>query len=52
MYRKGKKLEKMPASEREKLVKELRKQLLVAAKALELEEATGKRDEISKLRYL
>ncbi|KGI55590.1 excinuclease ABC subunit UvrB [Campylobacter sp. MIT 97-5078] len=50
IYRKGKKLEKMPASERAKLVKELRKQMLEAAKALEFEKAAALRDEIAKLR--
>ena len=52
IYRKGKKLEKMPASERAKLVKELRKQMLEAAKALEFEKAAAIRDEINKLRDL
>ena len=50
IYRKGKNLEKMPASERTKLVKELRKQMLEAAKALEFEKAAALRDEIAKLR--
>lgn len=48
----GKKLEKMPANERAKLVKELRKQMLEAAKALEFEKAAAIRDEINKLRDL
>ncbi|EDP5722958.1 excinuclease ABC subunit B, partial [Campylobacter jejuni] len=52
IYRKGKKLEKMPANERAKLVKELRKQMLEAAKALEFEKAAAIRDEINKLRDL
>ncbi|SQA70767.1 Excinuclease ABC subunit B [Campylobacter jejuni] len=42
----------MPASERAKLVKELRKQMLEAAKALEFEKAAAIRDEINKLRDL
>ena len=52
IYRKSKKLEKMPASERAKLVKELRKQMLEAAKMLEFEKAAALRDEIKKLRSL
>ncbi len=52
IYRKGKNLEKMPASERAKLVKELRKQMLEAAKVLEFEKAAAIRDEINKLKSL
>lgn len=52
IYRKSKKLEKMPASERAKIVKELRKQMLEAAKMLEFEKAAALRDEINKLRSL
>ena len=52
IYRKSKKLEKMPASERAKLVKELRKQMLEAAKMLEFEKAAALRDEIKKIRSL
>ena len=52
IYRKGKNLEKMPASERAKIVKELRKQMLEAAKLLEFEKAAALRDEINKLRTL
>ena len=52
IYRKGQNLEKMPASERAKLVKELRKQMLEAAKILEFEKAAAIRDEINKLRKL
>lgn len=52
IYRKGKKLEKMPANERAKIVKELRKQMLEAAKALEFEKAAALRDEINKLKDL
>ena len=52
IYRKGQNLEKMPASERAKLVKELRKQMLEAAKVLEFEKAAAIRDEINKLRKL
>ncbi len=52
LYRKGKKLEKMPASERAKLVAELRKEMLEAARNLEFEKAATLRDEIAKLREL
>lgn len=52
IYRKSAKLEKMPASERAKIVKELRKEMLEAAKNLEFEKAAALRDEIKKLRDL
>ncbi|AJC86657.1 excinuclease ABC subunit UvrB [Campylobacter sp. RM16704] len=52
IYRKGKELEKMPAKERAKIVKELRKQMLEAAKNLEFEKAAMFRDEINKLKIL
>ncbi|ENQ6618928.1 excinuclease ABC subunit UvrB [Campylobacter lari] len=52
IYRKGKELEKMPAKERAKIVKELRKQMLEAAKNLEFEKAAMLRDEIGKLKFL
>ncbi|EAL3890883.1 excinuclease ABC subunit UvrB [Campylobacter lari] len=52
IYRKGKELEKMPAKERAKIVKELRKQMLEAVKNLEFEKAAMLRDEINKLRTL
>ena len=52
IYRKGQKLEKMPAKERAKFIKELRVQMQEAAKALEFEKAAMLRDEIKKLREL
>ena len=52
IYRKGKNLEKMPVSERAKLIKELRKKMLEAAKVLEFEKAASLRDEINKLKSL
>lgn len=52
IYRKGAKLEKMSASERAKIVKELRKEMLEAAKNLEFEKAAALRDEIKKLKDL
>ena len=52
LYTKAKKLSKMPSSERAKIVKELRKQMLEAAKNLEFEKAAALRDEIAKLREI
>lgn len=52
LYTKAKKLEKMPASERAKMVKELRSMMLEAAKNLEFEKAATLRDEIAKLRQI
>ena len=42
----------MPASERAKFVKELRKEMLEAAKNLEFEKAAALRDEIKKFKDL
>ena len=52
LYNKAKKLEKMPASERAKIIKELRAQMLEAAKNLEFEKAIALREEIKKLKDL
>ena len=52
IYRKAEKFEKMPAKERAGFIKELRKQMLEAAKALEFEKAAMLRDEINKLKTL
>ena len=49
---KAKKLEKMPASERAKIIKELRKEMLEAAAKLEFEKAAALRDEIAKMKKL
>ncbi|MBR6953292.1 MAG: excinuclease ABC subunit UvrB [Campylobacter sp.] len=49
---KAKKLEKMPAAERAKIIKELRKQMLEAASKLEFEKAVALRDEIAKMKNL
>ncbi|MDA3047022.1 excinuclease ABC subunit UvrB [Campylobacter sp. VBCF_06 NA8] len=49
---KAKKLEKMPAAERAKIIKELRKQMLEAASKLEFEKAAALRDEIAKMKKL
>ena len=52
LYTKAKKLSKMPSNERAKIIKELRKQMLEAAKNLEFEKAAALRDEIAKLREI
>ena len=52
ILRKGANLEKMPAAERASIIKELRKQMLEAAKQLEFEKAAALRDEIAKIRKL
>lgn len=52
LYSKGAKLEKMPAAQRAKIVKELRAMMLEAAKNLEFEKAAALRDEIAKLRQI
>ncbi|WP_261517922.1 excinuclease ABC subunit UvrB [Campylobacter lanienae] len=52
LYTKAKKLAKMPSNERAKIIKELRKQMLEAAKNLEFEKAAALRDEIAKLREI
>ncbi len=46
------KLEKMPAKERQKIIKELTKKMHEAAKKLDFEEAARLRDEIAKIRTL
>ncbi|MBR8463726.1 excinuclease ABC subunit UvrB [Campylobacter sp. faydin G-24] len=51
-YKRVKNLEKMPATERAQIIKELRKQMLEAANALEFEKAAALRDEIAKIRKL
>lgn len=52
LLNKAKKLDKIPANERAKIIKELRAQMLQAAKNLEFERAIALRDEIAKLREL
>ncbi len=52
LVNKLKKAQKMPAVERQKIVKELTKQMHKAAKELEFEKAAALRDEIAKLRNL
>lgn len=46
------KAEKMPSSERAKIIKDLRKQMMEAADKLEFEKAAALRDEIKKMRKL
>ncbi|MSN96502.1 excinuclease ABC subunit UvrB [Campylobacter sp. FMV-PI01] len=50
ILRASKNLEKMPANERAKIIKELRREMLEAANKLEFEKAAALRDEIAKLK--
>jgi len=52
LYEKRSKIERMPAKERQKIVKELTKKMKEAAKRLEFEEAARLRDEIEKIKRL
>lgn len=52
LLNKSKKLEKLPANERAKIIKELKAQMFQAAKNLEFEKAIALRDEIAKLREI
>jgi len=52
IYQKHKKIEKMPASERKAIVKELMLKMKAAAKELNFEEAARLRDEIAKIKQL
>jgi excinuclease ABC subunit B len=52
LYSKAEKLDKMPKSERQKIVAELKAKMLAAAKNLEFEEAARLRDQISKIKNL
>ncbi len=52
LYEKKSKMERMPAKERQKIVKELTKKMREAAKKLEFEEAARLRDEIEKIKRL
>ena len=52
LYNKRKKLEKIPAVERKKMLNELNKKMKEAAKKLEFEEAARLRDEIAKIKKL
>ncbi len=52
LYSKHKKMDKMPAIERKKILKELTDKMKKAAKELEFEEAARLRDEITKIKKL
>ncbi len=52
LYQKKQKLQKLPAKEKEKIIKELRRAMHEAAKRLEFEEAARLRDEIEKIKAL
>ena len=53
LYESGrKKGTKIPKSERESIIKELKKQMLAAAKNLEFEEAARLRDEIARIKAM
>ncbi|CAA6814005.1 MAG: Excinuclease ABC subunit B, partial [uncultured Sulfurovum sp.] len=52
LYNKQSKMDKMPKAERQKMVKELKAKMLVAAKNLEFEEAARIRDQIAKIKKL
>ena len=52
LYRKRSKIDKMPKAERQRVIKELKAKMLVAAKSLEFEEAARLRDEIAKIKKL
>ncbi len=52
LYNKASKLDKMPKSERQQLIKELKAKMLAAAKNLDFEEAARLRDKIAKIKKL
>ena len=52
IYNKKSKLDKIPKSERQKIIKELKAKMLVASKKLEFEEAARLRDQIAKIKKL
>jgi excinuclease ABC subunit B len=52
LYNKQSKLDRMPKEERQKIVKELKAKMLLAAKSLEFEEAARLRDQIAKIKKL
>ncbi len=52
LYNKRSKIDKMPKAERQKIIKELKAKMLVAAKNLEFEEAARLRDQIAKIKKL
>jgi excinuclease ABC subunit B len=52
LYNKASKMDKMPKAERQKIIKELKAKMLVAAKSLEFEEAARIRDQIAKIKKI
>jgi len=52
LYNKASRTNKMPAAERQKIIKELKAKMLAASKRLDFEEAARCRDEIAKLKKL
>jgi excinuclease ABC subunit B len=52
LYNQKSKLDKMPKSQRQEIIKELKAKMLVASKRLEFEEAARLRDEIAKIKRL
>ena len=52
LYQKSKKMDKMPKTERKKILDELNRRMKAAAKQLEFEEAARLRDEIMKIKQL
>jgi len=52
LYNKASKKEKIPAKERQKIIKELKAKMLAASKRLDFEEAARLRDEIAKIKKL
>ena len=52
LYNSRSKLDKMPKSERKKILQELKAQMLLAAKKLDFEEAARLRDQIAKIKKL
>jgi len=52
LYNKQSKLDKMPKAERQRIVKELKAKMLLAAKKLDFEEAARLRDQIAKMKKI
>jgi len=52
LYNKASRAQKMPASERKKIIQELKAKMLLAAKKLDFEEAARLRDEIAKIKKI
>ncbi len=52
LYHKAKNVDKMPKSQRQEIIKELKEKMLIASKNLEFEEAVRLRDEIAKIKKI